>query len=71
MIYADILSMMDLILLTSVVDNKREIMKLKKLLNFDYENVPIQSDVESLELNKASVYSSPSQGPHTLRQERT
>lgn len=71
MIYADVLSVMDLILLTSVVDNRREIMKLKKLLNRDYENVQIQFDVESLELNKASVYSSPSQRSHTVRQERT
>ncbi len=30
MIYADILQVMDLILLTSVVDNRREIEKLKK-----------------------------------------
>ena len=32
MIYAEILSVMDLILLTSVLDNRREIMKLKERL---------------------------------------
>ena len=33
MIYADILQVMDLILLTSIVDNRREIEKLKRKLN--------------------------------------
>ena len=31
MIYADILQVMDLILLTSIVDNRREIEKLKRM----------------------------------------
>jgi len=32
MIYAEVLSALDLLLLTSVVDNRREIMKLRKVL---------------------------------------
>ena len=32
MIYAEVLSVMDLLLLTSVLDNRREIMKLKERL---------------------------------------
>lgn len=33
MIYAEVLSTLDLLLLTSVLDNRREIMKLKKVLH--------------------------------------
>jgi hypothetical protein len=33
MIYADVLSALDLILLTAAIDNRREIMKLRQQIN--------------------------------------
>jgi len=57
MIYADIIQVMDLILLTSIVDNRREIERIKQEIKYYFIHVSIKAQfMLKTKINPREIY---------------